>query len=366
MRSSSRRHQTTSPGAAPPRCSASRTGRVGDLESAIRRYTEALANLTASGNISDVLGCSIALADMHSTLGRLSDAIRTYQAGLDLAEAHGVVRGTADMHIGLSEVLLERNDLAAATQHLDASTQLGEQAGLPQHPYRWRVAMARLRRAEGDLDAALDLLDEAERVYNTDMSPAVRPVAAVKARVQLAAGDLAAARRWAAERGLAADDDLSYLHEYEHITLARVLLATHTADRDNRSVDDATRLLERLLAAAEEGQRTGSAIEILVVLSLAHQARGDHTAATAALEQALARAEPEGYLRIFVDELPALAPLLRATSPQGVAGDHARTVLAAAPAAAVEQARRSERLPKVSSTSSATASSTCSACSEAI
>ena len=91
-----------------------------------------------------------------------------------------------------------------------------------------------------------------------------------------------------------------------------------------------SRLLERLLAAAEEGRRTGSAIEILIVLSLAHQARGDHTAATAALEQALARAEPEGYVRIFVDELPALVPLLRAASRPGVAGDHARTVLAAA------------------------------------
>ncbi|HEY5155500.1 MAG TPA: LuxR C-terminal-related transcriptional regulator, partial [Acidimicrobiales bacterium] len=161
-------------------------------------------------------------------------------------------------------------------------------------------------------------------------------VAAVKAQVQLAGGDTAAARRWATERGLSADDDLSYVREYEHITLARVLLAAHTTGGDDRSADDATRLLERLLAAAEEGRRTGSSIEILTVLALAHQARGDHPAATLALEQALSRAEPEGHIRIFVDELPALAPLLRSTSRPVVAADHAGAVLAAAPAAAVD------------------------------
>ena len=311
---------------------------VGDLEPASRRYTESIASLTAAGNVSDVLGCSIAVADIQITQGRLGEAIRTYQAGLDLAEAHGVVRGTADMHVGLSAVLLERNDLTAATRHLAASTQLGEHAGLPQHAYRWRVATARVRQAEGDVDAALDLLDEAERVYNTDMSPPVRPVAAVKAQAQLATGDAPAPRRWAAERGLGPDDDLSYVREYEHITLARILLARHTADRSNRSADDGRRLLERLLASAEGGRRTGSAIEILIVLALAQQACGDHAAATAALEQALARAEPEGFIRIFVDELPGLAPLLRSISRPGGAGDHARKVLAAAPAAATDAA----------------------------
>jgi len=303
---------------------------VGDLESAGRRYNESVASLTAAGHVSDVLGCSIALADIQITQGHLGDAIRTYQAGLDLAAAHAVVRGTADMHIGLTEVLLERNDLAAALRHLEASTQLGEHAGLPQHAYRWRVAAARLRRTVGDAAGALILLEEAVRAYNTDLSPPVRPVAAVKARAQLAHGDIAAGQRWAAERGLAPDDELGYLHEYEHITLARVLLAMHTTDRDSPSTDDVLRLVERLLAAAEEGQRTGSAIEILVVLSLAHQARGDHTAATAALEQALTRAQPEGYIRIFVDELPALAPQLRSIPKQGAAGNLAKVVLAAA------------------------------------
>ena len=55
----------------------------------------------------------------------------------------------ADMHVGLNEVLLERNELTDADEHLHVSADLGEDAGLPQHPYRWHVATARLRQAHG-------------------------------------------------------------------------------------------------------------------------------------------------------------------------------------------------------------------------
>ena len=89
------------------------------------------------------------------------------------------------------------DDLDAAERHLETSAELGESAGLPQHAYRWRVTMARLRRAQGDLDA-LALLDEARPLFDTDFSPPVRPVAAIQARVQLAHGDLEAAEHDAA------------------------------------------------------------------------------------------------------------------------------------------------------------------------
>ncbi len=73
-----------------------------------------------------------------------------------------VLRGAADIHVGIAGILLERGDLAGAIEHLSASQALGEELGLPQHPWRWRVAAARIRQAEGDLDAALGLIEEAE------------------------------------------------------------------------------------------------------------------------------------------------------------------------------------------------------------
>jgi LuxR family maltose regulon positive regulatory protein len=96
-----------------------------------------------------------------------------------------------------------------------------------------------------------------------------------------------------------------------------------------RDVEQAVSLLDRLLEEAETGRRAGAAIEILSLLALAHEARGDRQASAAALQQALERAAPEGYIRVFVDEVPPLAPLLRSTSLKGVAAEHARRVLAA-------------------------------------
>ena len=117
--------------------------------------------------------------------------------GSELATEHGapVVRGAADMHVGMSERFHERNELDAAMQHLQASTELGEHAGGRQNPYRWHVAMAWIRDAEGDPDEALDLLDEAERVYVGDFYPNVRPIHALKARIWIAQGRLGDALR---------------------------------------------------------------------------------------------------------------------------------------------------------------------------
>src|ERR1700722_2710757 len=303
----------------------------GDLEAGYLGYAECMAGLRRAGHIADTFGCAIALADIRRTQGRLGEAMRTYEQALQRASQPGgpVLRGTADMYVGMSELHRERDDLPAATQQLLRSQELGEHTGLPQNRYRWRVAMARIRDAEGDLGGALDLLDEAERLYVSDYFPNVRPVPAVRARVRVAQGELGEALGWARERGLSVDDDLSYLREFEHITLARVLLARYTAQREERSLQEATRLLERLLRAAEEGRRTGSVIEILVLQALTHQARDDGPAALASLQRVLTLAEPEGYVRIFADEGASMAFLLRAAAKQGIASSYVRRLLAA-------------------------------------
>jgi LuxR family maltose regulon positive regulatory protein len=303
----------------------------GDLEAGHSAYAECMAGLRRAGHIADTFGCAIALADIRLTQGRLGEAMRTYEQALRRAAEHGgpVLRGTADMYVGLSELHRERNDLPAAIQNLLRSQELGERNGLPQNRYRWRVAMARIRQAEGDLSGALDALGEAERLYVGDFFPNVRPVQALRARVLAAHGKWGEALGWARERGLSAEDDLSYLHEFEHITLARVLLARHVAERAGRTSQEASGLLERLLSAAEEGRRTGNVIEILVLQALAHQAGGDVPAAVASLQRAVTLAEPEGYVRIFADEGPPVVPLLRAIAKRGTAPGYVRRLLAA-------------------------------------
>jgi LuxR family maltose regulon positive regulatory protein len=185
--------------------------------------------------------------------------------------------------------------------------------------------MARLLRARGDLEGALELIEEAEPLYDTDFSPPVRPVAAIRTRVKLGNGDLDAALQWAAASGLTVDDELSYVHEYEHITLTRVLIAS----RSTSAIQGAISMLDRLLAAAEQGGRTGIVIEVLILQATAHHAIGNTSAAVVALDEALRRAEPEGHIRLFLHAGPDVTTLLRSVASREPASSHARRVLAA-------------------------------------
>ncbi len=305
--------------------------RTGNLEAAHRWYSDGMATLGRSGRRWDGVAGAITLADLRVAQGRLRDAMSCYDRGLQLAtEAPAaVLRGAADIHVGMAELFRERNDLDSARRHLAISSELGDSAGLPQNRYRRRVAMAGLRQIDGDGAGALELLAEAERVSTTDYSPEVRPIPAVRARMWVTQGRLDDALAWVRERGLSADDDLDYLREYEHITLARTLLARYAAEGSQHSLSDAVRLLPRLLRAAEDGGRGGSAIEVLALQALALQARGDVPAALASLRRALALAEPEGYVRVFVAEGPPMAALLRAVTTQGSPPPYVRRLLGA-------------------------------------
>jgi len=120
--------------------------------------------------------------------------------------------------------------------------------------------------------------------------------------------------------------DITILREFEHITLARVLVARYKSDRADHSI---LGFLERLLKAAEDGKRTGSVIEILVLQALAHQVQGDLSAALMPLQRALTLAEPEGYVRMFVGEGPSMAALLEEAAKHGIAPNYIRQLLTA-------------------------------------
>jgi LuxR family maltose regulon positive regulatory protein len=303
----------------------------GDLEAARRMTAGGMADLRLAGYISAAIGGSIVLADIQITQGRLHEAMTTYERGLQWATEPGapVLRGAADMYVGMSALHREHNDLKTAMQHLLTSQALGELAGLPQNPYRWCAALARIREAQGDLDSALDLLDQAERLYDGAFSPNVRPVATRKTRVWVAQGRLGEALGWAREQGLSFENELSYLCEFDHITLARVLLACYQRNHADGSISGVMGLLERLLKAAEAGGRKGSAIEILVLQAIAYHARGDIPAALLPLQHALALAEPEGYVRMFLDEGSNMVQLLREASAREIMPDYTDKLLAA-------------------------------------
>jgi len=195
------------------------------------------------------------------------------------------------------------------------------------------TALARLEQARGNSARALDLLDECMQLGRAHGFAALlaRRVAASQAQLALSQGNLTDAVRWAGASGLHTDDEISYPREAEQLALARVLIAQGRSDPTSQHLPDALRLLDRLLADAKAGGRMGSVLEILILRALTVQAQGDGTDALASLEQVLSLAEPEGYMRIFVDEGAPMAELLQAADARGVAPNYVAKLLAAFP-----------------------------------
>jgi LuxR family maltose regulon positive regulatory protein len=281
---------------------------LGDLESARSALGDWMNSMQKAGNFVFVVASAFALADILVAEGRLREAIKTYQQALRLAAKHGkdAQQITAHHYLGLALLYHEMGEDAAAAEHLQKARELGEQTTLVDWPYRWHLAQARLKEFEGELETALIQLDEAGRVYVKTPLPDTRPIEALKANVYLKQGRLDKAQDWVCKRGLSAEDETSYLNEFEHLVLARVLIAEYQSQRSNDSALQAIGLLERLLKAAEAQIRTGSVIEILVAQALAQQVvapkeRGNLSLALASLERALTLAQPEGYLRLFLD-----------------------------------------------------------------
>lgn len=278
---------------------------TGNLEASLRAMHTWTDNMQRVGNQVFVIASAFAVADMQVVLGRLGEAEKTLRQSIQQAVALGqeAESVTAHHHLGLALIAHEKGDEMAAKQCFQTAADLGQRTTLVDWSHRWNLAQARLKESAGEWDAALDLLDEAKRGYVKTVIPNLQPIVAHKARVHLKQGRLDKAQAWTQERGLSVTDEVNYLGEYEYLTLVRVRL-------DEGVFAGVNDLLEHLLALAETQKRTGSVIEILLTQALAHQVQGNQPQALSALERALTFAEPEGYLRTFVDEGEAMRLLI--------------------------------------------------------
>lgn len=293
----------------------------GDVEDAVETFSEAVRSLRAAGNLTDELGTTVVLAAMWLARGRPDEAGHLHERALAAARQRPEVGlpVTGDLHVGVAEALRERGDLEAADEHLRTARELGDVASLPENRHRWYVAMAGLRRARGDLDGAVELLDHAQALYLPGFFPDVRPIPAIRARVDIARGRLELADAWAREHGVATDGEPPYLAECNHLTLVRLMVA-------KQRYDTALGLLDRLLPAATGRGRDGSLVEILMLQALAHGGGGALDAAMAPLVRALETAVPAGYARLFLDEGEPMATLLDEAERRGLAADAVRAL----------------------------------------
>ncbi len=279
----------------------------GDVSTALDTFAQVPPALHAAGNLVDELDSTVVLADMWLLAGRPSRARGLYVDALRVAASLGepVARSTSELHVGLSEIDREAGDIDSARRHLEEAAGFIERGVPTESRYRWFLAMGRVAQAEGDSDAAIALLNQAEQLYRPAFFPDVRPIAAIRARIWISQGQLSHAADWAHDRGVSATDELRYLREFDHLTLARLLIAQHRAHSNVRDepLEQAEHLLARLHAAAERSGRAGSVIEIGMLQALVQHAKGSSDLAQQVLSHALGDApEPGGYARLLLDE----------------------------------------------------------------
>jgi LuxR family maltose regulon positive regulatory protein len=239
------------------------------------------------------------LANVQMTMGRLGEAAKTSQRILQIsAERRRQAWPVAGLaYYGLAQLHYEWNDLDVAVRYSRLGIESGQQGGLTGLEINSRLVLAYTLQAQRDPSGADRVLRQIAAMTERHHHPVhAAHAAAWRARLRLRQGRIEQAVRWAETCGLRSEDAvLPYSREAEYLTLARVLIA----QGQSGAVEE---LLVRLLEAAASGQRRGSLIQILMLQALARQIEGDLPGALDALERALTLAEPEGYVRTFLDE----------------------------------------------------------------
>jgi LuxR family maltose regulon positive regulatory protein len=300
----------------------------GDTQAAIQAFEQAAQVAQKAGNVMIAVGALSNIAGLHMARGRLHQAAELYRRVLKLAsdEQGRPLPIAGKVLLGLGELSREWNELDAATRYLTQGIELTAQY-IEIGAVIGYISLARIKQAQADLDGAQDLVSQAQQLALKFDAARIDDllVSAYQARLWLARGDVPAALRWAQERGLEQKPPSSFheMHEFEHITLAQIYLAQGQPDA-------ALRTLKPLLQAAEKLERGRSVIKLLILQALAlAQTPRSTDAALAALGRALSLAEPQGYVRAFVDEGQPMARLLYQAAAQGIMPEYAGKLLAA-------------------------------------
>jgi len=319
---------------------------LGHLDQARQLFLEASEINQQAGNYYAALACFEQLADLALIRGQLQQALDLYRSGLGIAQSwkdtrgrhQGTLMAAAGPQLALGTVLYQLNDLEGAAVQIQQSADLFELGEHWAKIYSYTM-LAYLKQAQGDFETCAKLFREAAAIEHTLELPRsnsayhlmLTQLAILLSRVRPEMAPLLTKACQQVENlGVHAHDrvDFSspdgYPREYIHTELACLLIALDRAA-------EAIPLLTRLLQAAITMERHGDEIRYLVMLAVAQQAQGNRQDALEFLAQALTLAEPQGYVRLFVDEGPPMAELLGFAISQNISPNYATELLSAFP-----------------------------------
>ena len=281
---------------------------LGDVQAAEQAFQQALPLSRTAGDAFSELQIQVHLSQMRTVQGQLRAAEEPCAELMRLAAQPGWehIPAASLGRVMLGRILYERNDLKGAQEALATGIMDLEGFSLKRAEIIGCILLARVKLALGEMGETHELLDRAwNTIQRYNLKQITIPAPAYRARMLLQMGNLEMAAQWAATVELPNEGSLNPALEYDYITLARIQLA-------QGRLAETWELLARLLSPAEEAGRIARVIEILMLQAVAASAQQEESEALAALEHALILAEPEEFVRSFVDEGKPILWLLRA------------------------------------------------------
>jgi LuxR family maltose regulon positive regulatory protein len=283
---------------------------LGDRTSARRAFAEGVALSQTSGAVFTAILTTIGLGLVQELDNELYAAAETYRHVLELAGEHPQ-QIVGEAHLGLARILYEWNDLEGAEEHARQSLRLARQyERIIDRFIISEVFVARLKLARGDVDGAAENLarvSETARQKNFDLR--LPEVAAAQVLVLIRQGKLKAAAK------LAQAYNLSNCQARVHLAQGNVAAALGVLAAWRQGVEEKGWADERL--------------RVMVLQALALHANGETEASVQQLSEALALAEPGGFVRLFVDEGASMLELLESVAARGMAPEYISKLQAA-------------------------------------
>ncbi|MDY6878485.1 MAG: LuxR C-terminal-related transcriptional regulator, partial [Chloroflexota bacterium] len=305
----------------------------------------------AANFLVELLGLT-GLSAMALRHGQLHLALEIASQGVERVERSGSLPPiSAAIYGELGQVYYQWNQLEQAHRFFQRATQVSTLSGYNDAAIMYAVIRSRLYQVEGDLEASAREIQEAVDLLQSGAPAWVRSeVISQQVRLHLARDNPVAAEMVLRQSGVSIQDEVSHKTDLIHIAYLRLMLY-RGQDHQNDKLRQASELARRIIASAEAGQRVETALQTLIISALVRSSSGDTKGSLELLDQALGLAEPEGYVLLFLEEGPAVIPLLRAVlnHPPGTdrVKGYARKLLDAFPGYGKPVAPRARRPVKV-------------------
>lgn len=298
----------------------------GDPAAAYKVRLEAQEMSSNSGNAYLMMLTSQRLAITLLQQGHLPKVIDICQRYVKFASENGIAQSDiAGWLLAIwGEALAEVNEMNDALSKVEKGVELTEQGGDVMLIIWTRLCLVRVLFTRGEVSDAEKVLQKVENLSMEYDCPLwiTSHISYLKIRLLLANDKIELASNWAETSGLSINQIPPRLREIEYMGLVRILLAQD-------KLDETDQLFDYLIEITEGKGHILRLIEILIIQSLVYEARGKTDQAISILEKAISKAEPGGFIRLFVDEGPPLARLLYEAYNRGIAQEYISTLLAA-------------------------------------